>query len=365
MRMIRLNQDYLDRVLSGDTDLPGRRTGPCALALGSFDGLHLGHRALVDALRAAKTRHKLANTVLFTFRDHPRLVLGGVDGPFLLTTWREKLSVLEQLGLDVVVAIDFSAALARIEYREFVRRFLVDWLGMQHLVAGHDVHLGAERAGNVDALAAFTAELGVGFEVVPPVQWEGHVVSSSAVRRALGTGDCELATAMLGRPYAVWGEVTPGDGRGRTIGYPTANVVPLDRHKLLPAPGVYACRVQVSGDVVPRGADGILGYTSEPLPEVDRHGDMLSPGHGRWRLYGGMLNFGRVPTFHDGGLDLPRIEVNLFDFAGDLRGRTIKVEWLARLRDEARFGSVDELIAQLRADEDAAREVVAGTPLRD
>lgn len=365
MRMIRLNQDYLDRVLAGDSDLPTRRTGPCSLALGSFDGLHLGHRALVDAVRAAKTRHKLANTVLLTFRDHPRLVLGGLDGPFLLTTWREKLSVLEQLGLDVVVAIDFSASLAQIPYREFVERFLVKWLGVQHLVAGHDVHLGANREGNAAALSALAAELGMGLEVVPPVTWDDHVVSSSAVRRALSEGDCQTATGMLGRPYAVWGEVVPGDSRGRTIGYPTANVTPLDRHKLLPSRGVYACRVQISGDVASRRGDGVLGVTDEPLPEVDRQGDILSPGDGRWRLYGGMLNFGHVPTFHEGGLELPRIEVNLFDFRGDLRGRTIKVEWLARLRGERKFDGKDDLIRQLQTDEQQARDVVAATPLRE
>lgn len=362
MRMIRLNEDYLARVLAGETDLPARRTGPCALALGSFDGLHLGHRALVEAVRAAKARGDLANTVMLTFRDHPRLVLGGTPvEPFLLTTWREKLSVLEQLGIDVVVAFDFSAELARLEYRDFVQRFLVDWLGMKHLVAGHDVHLGAGRKGDADALAALAGELDFGFEVLDPTRWQDRVVSSSAIRQALAAGDCETATGMLGRPYALWGEVTPGDGRGRTIGYPTANVSPLDEYKLLPSPGVYACRVQVSGDVVTGGGDGLIGFANEPLPEVDRHGDILSPGHGRWRLYGGMLNFGRVPTFHEGGLELPRIEVHLFDFYGDLRGRTIKVEWLARLRDEKKFSGVGELITQLKADEAGARGVIEGT----
>ncbi|MBD3222215.1 hypothetical protein GF314_13340, partial [bacterium] len=239
-----------------------------------------------------------------------------------------------------------------------------DWLGMRHLVAGHDVHLGAGRRGDAAALAELSGELGFTLEVLDPTTWQGRVVSSSAIRRALAGGDCETATGMLGRPYALWGEVTPGDGRGSTIGYPTANVSPLDHHKLLPAPGVYACRVQISDDVSTGDGDGRLGYTSEPLPEVDRCGDILSPGHGRWRLYGGMLNFGRVPTFHDGGLELPRIEVHLFDFHGDLRGRTIKVEWLSRLRDEKRFDGVEELITQLRADAEAARAVVASTSPR-
>jgi len=362
MRMIRFNADYLDRLLADQSDLPPRNTRPCALALGSFDGLHRGHQGLVQALIEAKKRRNLHSTVLFTFRRHPRLVLGGDDVPFLLTTWREKLSLLEQLGLDVVVAFDFSEALSKLDYRQFVQRFLVDWLGMAHLVAGHDVHLGSHRKGNEETLAALGQELGYDMEVLPPARYGDSVISSTAIRTALGAGDCSTATAMLGRPYAVWGEVVPGDSRGRTIGYPTANVQPLNVRKLLPKPGVYACRIQIYGDVVPSGGDGMLGFVQEPLPEVDRNGDMISSGHGRWRLYGGMLNFGHVPTFHDGGLEMPRIEVNLFDFYGDLRGRTVKVEWLQRLRDERHFSGVGDLITQLRQDEAQAREVVVALP---
>lgn len=363
MRMIRLNAEYLDGVLAGEIDLPARRTGPCALSLGSFDGLHRGHQALIGAMLEAKRQADLRATVLFTFRHHPRLVLGGGEGPFLLTTWREKLSVLEQLGIDVLVAVDFSPRLSRLAYRDFVKTFLVDWLGMTHLVAGHDVHLGADRQGDAVALATLGEELGYTLDVVAATEHQGRVISSSAIRNALAAGDCQQAAAMLGRPYALWGEVTPGDGRGRTIGYPTANVSPLNPRKLLPSPGVYACRVQIPGDVATTGDNGRLGLVQEPLPEVDRNGAMLSPGHGRWRLYGGMLNFGHVPTFHDGGLALPRIEVNVFDFEGDLRGRTVKVEWLRRLRDERRFDGVDDLIGQLRQDEARAREVVRATPL--
>ena len=358
MRMIRLNADYLDRVLAGETGLPARNTGPCAVAVGSFDGLHLGHQALVDALRQAKRRGGLRSTVLFTFRHHPRLVLGGGAGPFLLTTWREKLSVLEQLDLDVVVAIDFSRALSQLDYRQFVQRFLVDWLGMTHMVAGHDVHLGAGRGGSEQSLRDLGADLGYTLEAVPATEAGGRVISSSAIRTALAAGDCATATAMLGRPYALWGEVTPGDGRGRTIGYPTANVTPLNPRKLLPAPGVYACRVQIPGDVTDENGDGARATVTEPLPEIDRHGDMLTPGHAQWRVYGGMLNFGRVPTFHEGGLSEPRIEVNVFDFAGDLRGRNVKVEWLARLRDERKFSGVEDLVGQLGEDAGRAREAV-------
>jgi riboflavin kinase / FMN adenylyltransferase len=359
MRMIRLNSEYLGRVLDGETPLSQREFHPAGLVLGSFDGLHRGHQELVEALRAAKDRRGLKASILFTFRSHPRLTLGGMDGPFLLTTWREKLSLLEQLGVDVLVAVDFNPELAKVDYRRFVGQFLVGWLGMTHMVAGRDVHVGAGRRGDAAALAALGAELGYTLEVLPAATWQGRVISSSAIRNALAAGDCAAATAMLGRPYAMWGEVCPGEGRGRTIGYPTANVQPVNPRKLLPSPGVYACRVQVPGDVVAEGGNGALDLVEEPLPELDRQGDMVAPGLGRWRRYGGMLNFGHVPTFHAGGLAQPRIEVHLLDFAGDLRGRTIKVEWLQRLRDERRFAGVEELLAQLRLDEQAARRVTA------
>jgi len=362
MRMIRLNEDYLARVLRGESDLAPRDTAPCALSLGSFDGLHRGHQALIRGLLEAKDRDRLRTSVLLTFRRHPRLVLGGADGPFLLTTWREKLSLLEGFGVDVLVVMDFSPALSQLDYREFTRRFLVDWLGMTHLVAGHDVRLGKDRRGDAAALRELGVRFGYSLDAMPAETWQGRVISSSAIRNALAAGDCAAATSMLGRPYGAWGEVVPGDGRGRTIGFPTANVEPLNPRKLLPSPGVYACRVQVPGDVVPAGGDGGLGYVDEALPEVDRHGDVVAPGHGRWRLYGGMLDFGHVPTFHSSGLASPRLEVHLFDFAGDLRGRTVKIEWLRRLRDERRFAGVDELVAQLRRDAVLAREVVAMTP---
>jgi riboflavin kinase/FMN adenylyltransferase len=358
MRMIRLNEEYLDGVLAGEIDLPARRTAPCALSLGSFDGLHRGHQALIHAMLEAKRRDALTSSVLFTFRRHPRLVLGGGEGPFLLTTWREKLSVLEQLGIDVLVAVDFSPALSRLDYRSFVSTFLVDWLGMTHLVAGHDVHLGADREGDAASLAALGEELGYTLDVVRATEHHGRVISSSAIRNALAAGDCVTAAEMLGRPYALWGEVAPGEGRGRTIGFPTANVQPLNPRKLLPAPGVYACRVQIPGDVTTADGNGTLDLVQEPLPEVDRHGTMLSPGHDEWRRYGAMLNFGHVPTFHDGGLELPRIEVHLLDFQGDLRGRTVKVEWLRRLRDERRFAGVEDLVGQLRQDEARARALL-------
>ena len=359
MRMIRLTAEYITRIVAGETDLPSARIGPSALALGSFDGLHLGHQELIRGVREAKARRQLETSCLFTFRRHPRLVLNHDPEPFLLTTWREKLALLHEIGLDVVVAADFCPALATMDYREFVSRFLVNFLDMKHFVAGYDVHIGAGRQGNATSLEALGEELGYTLEVFSALRLGDATISSSAIRQALIDGDPVHAATMLGRPYALWGEVTPGDGRGRTIGYPTANVMPLFAKKLVPAPGVYAVRVQLPGDVALAGArNGVPEQVIETLPEVGRNGAILSTAPSEWAVFGGMLNFGKVPTFHEDGLLVPRIEVNVFDFDGDLRGRTVKVEWLAKLRDERKFSGVEALVEQLRQDEAKARDLL-------
>jgi riboflavin kinase/FMN adenylyltransferase len=359
MRMIRLTEEYITRIVAGECDLPSEHLGPTALSVGSFDGLHRGHRELLSCVGEAKNRRLLDTGCVFTFRHHPRLVLTTDPEPFLLTTWREKLAALHEAQLDLVVAADFCPALARLDYRSFVDTFLVQYLGMKHFVAGYDAHLGADRRGNARTLEALGEELGYTLEVCSALREGGDTISSSVIRDALRAGDPQKAEAMLGRPYALWGEVAPGDGRGRTIGYPTANVVPLDPYKLLPAPGVYAVRVQMPGDIARVGRqDGVLGHITEALPEVDRQGDLVSTAPSEWVVFGGMLNYGKVPTFHGEGLPVPRVEAHIFSFDGDLRGRTIKIEFLRRLRAERKFAGVEELVAQLRIDEVAARTLL-------
>lgn len=359
MRLIRLTEEYITRIVAGSDPQPGGSLRESAVALGAFDGLHRGHQRLISAVLAAKRARRLQNSCLFTFRRHPRLVLDPGNPPRLLTTWREKVALLQEAGLDAVVAADFCPALAGLDYDVFVRRFLVEFLGMRHFVAGHDVHLGRGRGGNADTLAVLGRELGFELEIVPPLMHDGRIASSSEIRRELDAGNLEGAAALLGRAYSLWGEVVPGDGRGGTIGYPTANISPLDALKALPAPGVYAVRVQVPGDAVqPDGAAGVIAMVEENLPEVDRRGDLLGSAAAEWAIFHGMLNFGRAPTFRDPAAFAARIEAHLFGFAGDLRGRTVKVEWLARLRDERKFGGVQELMAQLARDATAAREAL-------
>jgi riboflavin kinase/FMN adenylyltransferase len=358
LRLIRLSEEYIGQVISGRIGLRGPKLASCALTIGSFDGLHRGHQALIQGVRTSKKDMGLAAGAIFTFMQHPRLVLDGASDPFLLTTWREKLSLLEEGGCETIVAVDFCPELARLPYHEFVEKFLVKYLGMKHLVAGYDVHLGADRRGTAQSLSALGQDLGYSLEVFPPVREGDQIISSSAIRRAVQAGDMDLAASMLGRPYALWGEVVPGDGRGRTIGYPTANITSLDPMKLLPETGVYAVRIQVPGDVVVGDDSGVLSRVSEALPEVDMQGELLSSAASDWAVFGGMLNFGYVPTFHAEGLPEPRLEANIFGFTGDLRGRNVKVEWVTRLRGETRFNGVEELTAQLARDEAAARAVL-------
>ena len=356
MRLIRLSRSYITDILAGREVWPAPALSDCALALGVFDGLHLGHRALIAAAEAAKRDEGLSHSCLFTFREHPRRVLDA-DRPSLLTSWREKLSLLRETRMDAVVAADFCPALAELGYREFVDRFLVDFLGMRHMVGGHDVHLGSDRGGTAETLAAHGLQRGYRFTKVAAVRLaDGGLISSSAVRTALRDGDVERAHAMLGRPYSLWGEVGYGSGKGRTIGYPTANIDPLEDAKLLPAPGVYAVRVHLPEDVVTaENRPGVLERRRGRVAEVDRWGEPLGPAGAHRAVYAGMLNFGRAPTIHEGGLARPRLEVHILDFSGYIRERSLKIEWIARLRDETTFTSVDALRTQLRADEDAAR----------
>ncbi len=363
MRLIRLTAEYIDELIAGHIGRRGPHLESCSLTLGSFDGLHRGHLALINGVQNGRRERELAYGAIFTFMQHPRLVLDPDPEPFLLTTWREKLSVLHESGCKVIVAADFCPALARLSYGDFVEKFLVRYLGMEHLVVGHDVHLGAARGGNEETLTALGAKLGYELEVLAAVCAGDRVISSSAIRRAVTAGDMAVATAMLGRPYSLWGEVTPGDRRGREIGYPTANITPLDEMKLLPESGVYAVRVQVPGDVVGDGCDGELKRVNEVLPEVDMNGDLLSAVSADWAVFDGMLNFGYVPTFHGDGLPERRIEVNIFGFDGDLRGRNIKVEWIERLRGERKFAGADDLVQQLAKDEKQARALLARTKM--
>jgi len=299
--------------------LPARGEGT-VVTVGSFDGVHRGHEAVLREI-ASRARAAGRHSVLVTFDPHPMAVVNPAAAPPLLTTGPERREILAQTGLDYAVLLHFDRALAAMAPEEFVRRVLVRGCGMRELVIGHDHGFGRGRQGDVDLLRRLGGELGFAVDEVPALEVEGHPVSSTRVRRAVAGGDLSLAARLLGRRYFATGRVERGDGRGRTIGFPTANLGAVPARKLLPPDGVYAVRVEWRG-----------GQAA------------------------GMMNLGGRPTFQQAGRAL---EVHLLDFEGNLYGEWLKLEWVARLRDVRRFPSAEALRAQLEHDRSTARAALA------
>lgn len=293
-----------------------------AVCLGNFDGVHLGHQALFHEA----SRH--GPVVAITFFPHPGKVLQPQLAPKLITTQSRKLELLAASGVRAAVVQPFSADYARTSPGDF-ESALFDGLGARCAVVGADFTYGSRRAGTVSTLGEAAATRGATVVVVSPVSIEGVVVSSSKVREYILEGRVEAAARLLGRPFDLDGVVVPGAGRGRTIGFPTANVD--TGNELRPAPGVYAIRVGVAGAA------------------------------GAWAWHGGAANIGVKPTFGGGEVT---IEAHLFDFSGDLYGKKLRVEFVERLRAEKRFASATELSAQISRDLEAARAAVARGPLR-
>ena len=288
-----------------------------AVTVGTFDGLHRGHRDVLSRL-AARARALGIPSVLVTFDPHPLEVLRPDSPPQLLSVWPEKLELLAQTEIDYVAVLPFTRALSRFSPDEFVDRVLLGRFRMRDLLMGYDHGFGRNRSGDAMVMQALGAARGFAVEVVAPVaSGDGEPISSSTIRRAIVDGRLDRAAEALGRLYSVAGRVVRGESRGRLLGFPTLNIEPPDPRKLLPQEGVYAVRVET-----PRG------------------------------VFGGMMNLGPRPTFGDTRLSL---EAHLFDAAGDWYGAMVRIDFVARLRDTQRFPSVDGLVAQLRRDADAAR----------
>lgn len=294
------------------------------ITVGSFDGVHLGHRAVLEEI-AERARRSGRRSLLVTFEPHPLEVVNPQAAPPLLTLADERREVLAQSELDTVVFLPFTRTLSQYRPEEFVQ-LLLERYGLAELVIGHDHGFGRGRAGDEHLLRRLGGERGFAVDVVEPVIVEGHEVSSTLIRRAVAGGDLETARHLLGRPYAMTGVVVPGAGRGRDLGYRTINLTRPDRRKLLPPDGVYAVRAE-------------------------------------WRdgAAGAMMHLGPRPTFDEAERT---IEAHLFDTpAGtDLYGQTVKIAWLARLRDVAAFPTAEALRAQLARDDTAARAALAGVP---
>ena len=296
---------------------PGEEGRGTCITVGTFDGVHRGHWAVLSRLREVADAEGLCS-VLVTFDPHPLKILRPEAAPRLLTTSNEKKEILALSGLDYAVFLSFTRSLSLYLPEEFIRQVLMERFGLRYLVVGYDHGFGRGRSGDVETIAAIGKRLGFNVEVVGPVLMNGEKISSSRLRRAVETGDVERAARGLGRPYALSGVVVHGEGRGRTLGFATANVSTTQGDKLLPREGIYAVRAALRSFQGP-----------------------------------GLLHLGPRPTFRGSP---PSIELHLLDFEGDVYGELVRVEFLTRLRGVRPFASAAELVEQMKWDQAAAVE---------
>ena len=295
---------------------------PTVITIGTFDGLHRGHREVISKIcNRAKAVGK--KSLLVTFRPHPLSIISTGKAPALLTSYDEKKEILTECGIDYVVFLPFNNDLANYDPREFVKDFLIDRFGLSELIVGYDHRFGKGGAGDTHLLKTLGKEMDFSVEVVPPLLKDGRPISSSAIRGYLSSGDVRSASENLGRLYSFVGEVVAGDKRGRKLGFPTANIKvsnEQDEVKLIPLEGIYAVIVQV----------------------------------GR-KQYSGALHIGPRPTF----LDPDKvIELYIIDFKADIYGKKIKVECVEYIRDITSFESAIDLISQMNNDVERVREIL-------
>jgi riboflavin kinase/FMN adenylyltransferase len=293
------------------------------LTVGNFDGVHLGHRAILDTVIARARAHG-GPAVVYTFDPHPRSVLQPERAPGLLTTLDQKRELLEAAGVDVLIVESFTREFAQLAPERFVREWLHARVGPREVYVGYDFHFGRDRLGSMQMLTELGPKLGFSVTIIPEVTVRGSDLNSTRIRELLQSGDVEEAAALLGRSYAVRGEVIRGEQRGRTLGFATANLAPPN---VLPAAGVYAGWVR-----------------------------RIGAGGERTRI-AAVANVGVRPTFGTQGRVL--LEAHLLDFQGDLYAQSLEFAFAARLRAERRFEGPDALRAQIARDIAAARERLA------
>lgn len=312
----------MTEIYFGDA-LPERlAVGPkgAVVTIGTFDGIHLGHVAVLERVRK-EAAERGAASVLVTFEPHPIAVLRPEAAPRRLTTYDEKRVLLARAGLDYVVFLRFSRALAELSPRRFVEEILIGRLGLHHLIIGYDHRLGRDRSGDPEALRVLGEELGFTTEIVPAVLLGGEPVSSTSIREALQKGAVREAARELGRPYSFQGEVVRGDGRGRSLGFPTANIRVADTEKLLPLEGIYAVHATIAGE-----------------------------------MREGVLHLGPRPTFPGASTS---VELYLLDFEGDLYGQWLEVAFCERIRKVRAFATISALVEAMGEDCAAARAIFA------
>jgi riboflavin kinase/FMN adenylyltransferase len=305
-------------LIRGPLNLRERHRG-CVVTIGTFDGIHRGHRALLSRLSEHAARESRP-AMMLTFEPMPREYLHPERPPARLTSWRERWHLLGGCGLDYMCVLRFDERLRNLSGPDFAE-LLANQLHSHLIVVGHDFRFGRKGEATASALAVAGQALGFEVDVVPPILLGGARISSSGVREALSRGDFELARSWLGRPYSMTGRVVQGNQLGRKLGFPTANL--RTGRRRVPVAGIFAVRVH--------------GVSVSPLP--------------------GVASLGTRPTVDGGGEML--LEAHVFDFAGDLYGREIEVEFVSKLRDEERFSDLDALVVQMNMDAENARRILA------
>jgi riboflavin kinase/FMN adenylyltransferase len=299
-----------------------RKDSNSVVTVGTFDGVHLAHQEIVREV-VQRAAMEGGRSVVVTFDPHPKEVVASAKGPVsLLTTIAERIEILSGSGIDVLFIIEFTREFSRLSSHEFYERYLVNGTGVGEVVVGYDHMFGRDRQGTIEELLGMGKTFGFTVHAFHPYTVNGEIVSSTLIRKALAAGDVERARIFLGRNYSLHGSVVRGDGRGTTIGFPTANIKPDSQRKLIPARGVYLVAATVR----------------------------------ETRVFG-MLNIGVVPTFTDGVRQT--MEVHLFDFAEEIYDEQLTITFLKRLRDERKFPSAQELVQQLERDKQESLRFIA------
>jgi riboflavin kinase / FMN adenylyltransferase len=284
--------------------------------------VHLGHREIVREV-VSRARKRNGRSVVITFDPHPKEVVTSSRGPVrLLSTLEERIELLGAMEVDLLFVVRFTFAFSRLTSKEFYQQYAVDGVGVSEVVVGYDHMFGRDRQAGIEELVRMGQLFAFSVYAVPPYSVDGQVVSSTRIRKALTEGEIDHANRLLGSPYALSGVVVPGDGRGKTIGYPTANIQPSSDRKVIPGRGVYLVDVRL-----------------------------------RDRTYHGMLNIGLRPTMTDGKEET--MEVHIFEFSDDIYGETITIAFLGKLREEQKFTSAQQLIEQLHRDKQESLRQIA------
>lgn len=298
-----------------------KRDEKSIITLGTFDGLHLGHQQIVDKV-IQKSRNTGGRSFLITFDPHPRKVIPGRNDVKLLSTLDEKIMILKQMNLDNLFVINFTREFSRQSPEEFVEKYLVAGIGLKEIIIGYDHHFGKGRDGNFYILQELGSKFNFAVTLIPEFSIDSETISSTRIRNSLLAGDVVRAGKMLGRSYSFTGKIVRGDGRGKQLGFPTANISVDNPDKLIPANGIYAAECIVNNE-----------------------------------KHFGLLSIGSRPTFHKDGNIIP--EFYIFDFNKDIYEKIMQVNMVEKIRDEEKFNSVDELIIQMKKDEEIGKEILS------